>query len=95
MDRSLSKGTAALAFLWLQQAEPGDWHSHQPAKEILSSADEFNDRAEMREQLVEMAVNDSEIAEILEIEKNARDGVTAEPIWLACHSIARALAGES
>ena len=80
MDRSLDKGSFSLSSLWLKAGEHCSYEEHIQMKTKLSSHECFAERKSERRSLTELAYNGcAELSEILQIEKDARDGEEEEP----------------
>ena len=56
-------------------------------KEVLSFSEVMPNRQEMRDELVALSEADPLIAELLQLEAQARDGSTDEPKCLPCRPI--------
>lgn len=81
MDRSLDKGSLSLSSLWLKAGEHCSYEEHVELKAKLSSHEYFPERKSERKSLTELALlaDHAELREILQIEKDARDGEEDEP----------------
>jgi hypothetical protein len=84
MDRSLTKGSLTLSSLWLKAGERMSYEDHINYKAELSSMEHYAERKAERRSLRELAYHYDgpgcpELREILEIEKDARDGDLSEP----------------
>ena len=81
----------ALSFAWLAESHMHDSHdSHHMAKVALSMEDGQAARTTMRRRLQDEADTDTELAELLSLEKTARGGDDTEPNLIACRGEAMA-----
>ena len=88
MDRRLKFGTLGLSYLWLRRgADCASAAEHSMLKEVLSFSEVMPNRQEMRDELVALSEADPLIAELLQLEAQARDGSTDEHKCLPCRPI--------
>ena len=88
LDRRLKFGTLGLSYLWLRRgAGCTSAAEHSMLKEVLSYGEAMPNRQEMRDEMVALSAADPLIAELLQLEAQARDGATHEPESLPCRPI--------
>ena len=91
MDRVLRKGVSGLAASWLSSGSTVDHPGHVRLKETLSSADGYNARVAGRQALAALSETDNLAKQVLDTEKELRDGCVEEPPIIVCPSVFKEL----